>query len=139
MPERGSPKTRTVPEDGRRRPATTLRSVDLPQPVGPTTETNSPSPIWSVTSFTAVYEPEPARAANVLVMRSKSIATPIGLPRQDVWAFGRASALLLVFCRRLPDERLVERLTEIHLSGFLYRWLELHEDLVDVFRGLHRH
>src|SRR2546421_201509 len=57
MPASGSPKTRTSPAVGRSNPAATLRSVDLPHPVGPTTETNSPSAIASETSFTAVYEP----------------------------------------------------------------------------------
>ena len=54
MPESGLPKTRTVPDDGSSKPAPTFNSVDLPQPVGPTTETNSPSPIRSVVSATAV-------------------------------------------------------------------------------------
>src|SRR5688500_4681025 len=74
MPARGSPKTRSTPEDGFSRPAATLSSVDLPQPVGPTTETNSPSPIVSDTSFTAVYDPALPREAKVQVMRSNSTA-----------------------------------------------------------------
>jgi hypothetical protein len=45
---------RVTPEEGLSRPAATLRSVDLPQPVGPTTETNSPAAIERSTSFTAV-------------------------------------------------------------------------------------
>src|SRR3954468_2487857 len=75
MPESGSLKTRNAPAEGRNKPAATLSSVDLPQPVGPTTETNSPSPTASVTSFTAVYAPAPPpRAAKVQVIRSNSIA-----------------------------------------------------------------
>src|SRR5690242_5117327 len=77
MPASGSPKMRIVPEEGRSNPAATLRSVDLPQPVGPTTETNSPSPIESVTSFTAVYARPPLRAAKVQVMFSKETASGI--------------------------------------------------------------
>ncbi|XQU70275.1 hypothetical protein OJJOAM_003006 [Cupriavidus sp. H18C1] len=54
MPVSGSPNTRTSPDDGASRPAPTLSKVDLPQPVGPTTETNSPGAIASETSLTAV-------------------------------------------------------------------------------------
>ena len=54
MPASGSPKMRTLPADGASRPAATLSSVDLPQPVGPTTETNSPGATASVVSLTAV-------------------------------------------------------------------------------------
>ena len=49
-----APNTRTLPEDGINTPAPTLTSVDLPQPVGPTTDTNSPGAIASVVSATAV-------------------------------------------------------------------------------------
>ena len=65
---------RIVPEEGLRSPAATLSSVDLPHPVGPTIETNSPCPIARPTSFTAVYEPPPLREANVQVMCSKETA-----------------------------------------------------------------
>jgi hypothetical protein len=54
MPASGSPNTRTWPEDGCSRPAATFSSVDLPQPVGPTTETNSPAAMRSVVAPTAV-------------------------------------------------------------------------------------
>src|SRR6185437_12173543 len=37
--------TRIVPDVGRRRPPTSFRIVDLPQPLGPTRATNSPRPI----------------------------------------------------------------------------------------------
>jgi hypothetical protein len=49
-----SPKTLTVPDDGSNSPAPTFSSVDLPHPVGPTTETNSPALMRSVVSATAV-------------------------------------------------------------------------------------
>ena len=54
MPRSFSPNTRTVPRLGSSRPAATFSSVLLPQPVGPTTLTNSPGAIDSVTSLTAV-------------------------------------------------------------------------------------
>ena len=50
----GRPSTLTVPIEGLSNPAATLSKVVLPQPVGPTTETNSPSPMTSVVSPTAV-------------------------------------------------------------------------------------
>jgi len=54
MPVSSSPKTLILPEDGCSSPAPTLSKVDLPQPVGPTTETNSPGAMASVVSATAV-------------------------------------------------------------------------------------
>ena len=42
----GSPSTRISPVDGGSRPAIIFSSVDLPQPDGPTTTTNSPSLMW---------------------------------------------------------------------------------------------
>jgi hypothetical protein len=45
--------TRISPEDGGMKPATMLRIVLLPQPEGPTTETNSPAGTSSETSRTA--------------------------------------------------------------------------------------
>src|SRR6187402_98964 len=113
---------RTLPELGLSRPAATLSSVDLPQPVGPTTETNSPSPTARSTSFTAVYEPPPPRAANVQVTPSKASA---------------AATESAVLGGGLPREAVVERLVEVHLAGALHRGLELVEDLVDVLGGLH--
>ena len=49
-----SPSIVTVPESASRRPATTLSSVDLPQPLGPITDTNSPMPIVRLTSSSTV-------------------------------------------------------------------------------------
>ena len=54
MPDSGWPNTSTEPVLGASSPAPTLSSVLLPQPVGPTTETNSPAPTSSDTSATAV-------------------------------------------------------------------------------------
>src|SRR5215475_445766 len=78
MPASGAPCTRTSPDDGASRPAATLSSVDLPQPVGPTTETNSPSATRRVAFATAVYGGPPSRPANRQVMSSSASAgTPL--------------------------------------------------------------
>ena len=42
-PTTGLPSARTLPRSGRSSPATMLSSVDFPQPLGPTRQTNSPS------------------------------------------------------------------------------------------------
>src|SRR5258708_3275681 len=75
MPASGVPKTVTAPAEGWSKPAATLSSVVLPHPVGPTTETNSPSPTRSVVSRTAVYRSdESSRELNVHSMRSSARA-----------------------------------------------------------------
>src|ERR1700755_796246 len=48
------------PDDGATNPAATLSKVDLPQPVGPTMATNSPSATASDARSTAGYEPPSA-------------------------------------------------------------------------------
>ena len=53
-PVSGKPKMFTLPAAGASRPAAILSSVDLPQPVGPTIATNSPSPTLNVARSTAV-------------------------------------------------------------------------------------
>src|SRR5437868_6204434 len=50
--ERGTPSMITAPESGRTNPAIMFISVDFPQPEGPTTATNSPSPTVKLTSST---------------------------------------------------------------------------------------
>jgi hypothetical protein len=52
-PSSGRPNTSARPDDGLINPAATLSKVDLPQPVGPTMETNSPSETESVAGATA--------------------------------------------------------------------------------------
>ena len=47
-----------LPEVGVSRPAIILRLVVLPQPDGPSRQTNSPSPIFRLTSDTAVKLPK---------------------------------------------------------------------------------
>src|SRR5260221_4069735 len=75
MPASRVPKTVTAPAEGWSKPAATLSSVVLPHPVGPTTETNSPSPTRSVVSRTAVYRSdESSRELNVHSMCSSARA-----------------------------------------------------------------
>ena len=52
-PVTAAPRSSTWPAEGRRRPAMHLSSVVLPQPDGPTTQTNSPSSIENETFPTA--------------------------------------------------------------------------------------
>ncbi len=71
----GLPNTFTSPDEGASKPAPTFSSVDLPQPVGPTTETNSPGAMEIEASLTAVYPPlPPSCAAKVQVMLSSNSA-----------------------------------------------------------------
>src|SRR6266849_1254020 len=112
MPASRAPKTVTAPADGWSNPAATLSSVVLPHPVGPTTETNSPSPTSSVVSRTAVYRSDEssrelnahsmcssARAAGMMrgVYREMSSECPLDLaePRRPIPA-GPASAVFRV-------------------------------------------
>src|SRR2546422_9071428 len=75
MPASRVPKTVTAPAEGWSNPAATLSSVVLPHPVGPTTETNSPSATRSVVSRTAVYRSdESPRELNVHSMCSSARA-----------------------------------------------------------------
>src|SRR4029453_887903 len=62
-------------------PATTLMSVDLPAPFGPTTQASSPDSSLSETSHSAVAAPY--RAA----MDSSSSMRPAGVGRHDVGPF----------------------------------------------------
>ena len=52
-PATSRPLTITVPAVGGHRPVTTFIKVDLPQPEGPTTATNSPPPTASVVRWSA--------------------------------------------------------------------------------------
>ena len=56
MPLTGAPMTRTSPALGLASPVTRLSVVDLPQPVGPTTATNSPRSTVMVKSRIAVSD-----------------------------------------------------------------------------------
>src|SRR5690349_2379414 len=55
--ERATPSMSTAPESGRTNPAIMFISVDFPQPEGPTTATNSPSPTVKLTSSTTCSNP----------------------------------------------------------------------------------
>src|SRR3979409_1900507 len=58
MPAISRPRKRTSPAVGRSRPVTTLTSVVLPAPFGPTIETNSPSLTWKETLLSALNAPK---------------------------------------------------------------------------------
>src|SRR4051812_29502487 len=58
MPAISRPRKRTSPALGRNRPVTTLTSVVLPAPFGPTIETNSPSLTWKETLSSALNTPK---------------------------------------------------------------------------------
>src|ERR1700736_2899960 len=58
MPAISRPKKRTSPAVGRIRPVTTLTSVVLPAPFGPTIETNSPSLTRKEISVRALNAPK---------------------------------------------------------------------------------
>src|SRR5450759_4167745 len=117
-----------------------LSSVDSPQPVGPTTDTNSPRPMTSVVSRTAVYAAAPAlRAAKVTVMFSSvSAASVIGKsiqkhePALDLYRL-----LAAVFLQRPVGKTVVEGLRQIDFR-LLHFGHKLVQHLVDVLRALHR-
>src|SRR5690348_17542684 len=87
MPDTGAPITRTSPALGLARPVTRLSVVDLPQPVGPTTQANSPRPTVMVKSRNAVID-LPSGVRKRLVTFSSSMA---GLD-DGAGATGRAPA-----------------------------------------------
>lgn len=72
-PRTGSPTTSTSPSEGSSNPLTSVNVVDLPQPVGPTTATNSPRPTVRSSPLTAVCRP-PDGVRNVLLAPRSSMA-----------------------------------------------------------------
>src|SRR5260370_5772337 len=58
MPAISRPIKRTSPAVGRSKQVTTLTSVVLPAPFGPTIETNSPSSTWKETLLSALNAPK---------------------------------------------------------------------------------
>src|ERR1700730_13823287 len=72
IPSTSWPPTRTVPAFGRSKPATIVRVVDLPHPVGPTTAENWPGSITRSTSRRAV-KTDPEGVTNRLVTPLSSI------------------------------------------------------------------
>src|SRR4051812_15432177 len=83
-----------------------LSSVDLPHPVGPTTETNSPAPTCIVVFATAVYRSPLSRERNVTVMSSNS--------RADAMS-AKLNALGFVFVFRPPRELVGVGLRQVDL------------------------
>ena len=91
-----------------------LSNVDLPQPVGPTTATNSPPPMTSVVSRTAVYGFASAlRAVNAQVMLSSASAGAlfhqgkrflVALPLNEVGQLRVGSGRQIRGCRLDPRE-----------------------------------
>src|SRR4051794_33262518 len=76
------PCTLTVPAVAGSSPDTSDRVVDLPQPGGPTIETNSPSATSRSTSRIAV-KPAPSRVGNRFVARLSEIAESVA--RRGAW------------------------------------------------------
>ena len=74
VPVMSSPSSSTLPWSGVSRPDTTLNSVDLPQPEGPTNETNSPGWIASVVGARATL---PSNALVAPSMRNLGVPTVI--------------------------------------------------------------
>src|SRR5712692_4812010 len=105
MSPSAAPSIRTSPADGRSRPPIRLRSVDLPDPEGPTIDTSSPLGIERVTSARAVTWRLPS---NRLVMRSRAIIGGSG-----------------VLSSELSQTRLAELCEKFHklVKGWLIRLL----------------
>src|SRR5882757_8541600 len=86
MPAISRPRKRTSPAVGRSRPVTTLTSVVLPAPFGPTIETNSPSLTWKETLFSALNMPKVfetlmvSNSGAVTVARAGCISSPSTAP-----------------------------------------------------------
>src|ERR1043166_3524680 len=81
-PRIGRPSIRTSPRSARSNPARTLRSVDFPQPDGPTMETNSPSPTVNDMSSRADTSPSPV-VKLFQTPRTETLA-PIDVPPADL-------------------------------------------------------
>src|SRR5713101_6020305 len=84
------PPIRTEPESGASRPATTRRSVDLPQPDGPRSTTNSPSRAVNERRSTAALSPKRLVTPSIVNSGVSGAAVP---------AHGLCLALLHL-CRR---------------------------------------
>src|SRR5262249_15971189 len=82
-----APSTRTSPDVGRSRPPMRFRSVDFPDPDGPTIDTISPRAIDTVTASSAMTCRLPS---NRFVIRSRSI-TLLAPPGRDALDASRAS------------------------------------------------
>src|ERR1700712_3180924 len=86
MPAISRPRKRTVPTVGRNNPVTTLTSVVLPAPFGPTIETNSPSLTWNETLLSALNTPKifetlmVSNRGGVSIARADCISSPSAAP-----------------------------------------------------------
>src|SRR5712671_3273484 len=76
IPAISRPRKRTIPTVGRSRPVTTLTSVVLPAPLGPTIEMNSPSLTLKEMSFKALNAPNDLETLMVS-NRGSAMATPV--------------------------------------------------------------
>src|ERR671931_374330 len=73
------PSIRASPRSGCSNPASTLRSVDLPQPDGPTMETNSPSP--TVNDMSSRADTSPSPVLKLFQTPWTEILAPIDVPQ----------------------------------------------------------
>src|ERR687888_776114 len=81
-PRIGRPSIRTSPRSAGSNPASTLRSVDLPQPDGPTMETNSPSP--TVNDMSSRADTSPSPVLKLFQTPWTEILAPIDVPPADL-------------------------------------------------------
>src|SRR5262245_50206516 len=87
-PEIRSPRNKTSPELGARKDEISLKSVDLPAPLGPMIETISPSDTSKETSLTATRPPKrlvrrdilrrPANASSPFFRQQPQTQEPVG-------------------------------------------------------------
>src|SRR5882757_9643674 len=75
-----SPSSRTLPRSAASRPAMMRKRVVLPQPEGPSSETNSPAPTWRSTPPSTVAAPK-AFSAPATSRNESEVATTHGLHR----------------------------------------------------------
>ncbi len=75
-PDTGFPSTSTCPADGLTKPAMIHSRLDLPQPDGPTNDTNSPARTCKDTSRNAVKACRPPSLTNRWVTPASSTAHP---------------------------------------------------------------
>src|SRR5690242_1509097 len=102
MPSIALPSKRTEPRSGLDRPATTVKSVDFPQPMNPTIETNSPRSTDKVTSSRTCRVAAPVPNAFEIEERSMNATflTPWG-PTPRFPGSGASGASFLSTCPQL--------------------------------------
>src|SRR6478735_2678499 len=112
IPSTGSPNRRTSPLEGRARPVTRFSVVDLPQPVGPTTATNSPRATLMLKSRIAVIDrPSGVRKRRLTLISSiaglssgavADMASPSPAGRRSLIARGERQARRAMASRHRP-------------------------------------